>query len=859
MAHIQELCNQAIEFQAPQLITIVGNQGTGKTRLVAEVVKELRRNETPMRVFRGAASPDGGKLHVIISLIRDRFGVTPKDRNDAAARVRFSREVAQVFAAQDTGDILHLLGGLVGLEFQSSRFMKVLRHTRGLDDQMARAVLRRFFEVDAQKSPILLVFDDMQWADDMSLSLLADLAENLAGSPIVIVSCARPEMLVKSPDWGGLGTAGHERIDLRGLGHDDTKTMFRNLLSRCKDIPEDVVEDAVDVTGGNPKFLVELIQLYLEHGAVDTSKPEWTIDVDQAFEIELPVSVEEAIEARIAALSLEQRDVLEKGAVFGNVFWTSAVVSLTRVENAHPLRPGARSRLPQQTPGHDLAYPWADQDGLRKQVTALLDELVAKDYLQQLDAEDSSVPGEPELVFKHNLERELIVKSTEPDRQTRYYRLAAHWLETKLAGRSEEQLEFLAQLYEKGGDPHRASHCYLAGGDMARGRFANREAVDLYTRGLAMLDDNDALARITALHNLGDVLDRVGDTDAALEKFRTMLRMAWLYDDQSKAGAAHGRLGRIYRRLAEYDRAMRHFHEASHRFTQGGDDRGIASTLDDMGQVHWNRGAYAQALEFHRQALAIRRVIGDVRSIALTLANIGRAHHASGSFKAAISQYREALDLRRSIDDRNGVVRSLCDLGHVHGEDGNVQMALDLFAEGYELAVSMGDKKAQADALTGLGASKSALGNQEEAVAHLADAIKLATDLGDRVSLSDGCRTLAEVHLRRGAVQEAYDSAKRGLAIAEGVGSRASVGNAHRVLAQAAFAHGQTPEHVAKAEEHFNRAIGVFAGVKNEVELARVYRAFAEFRERTGNQEDANKLNRRADEIFRRLHGATAV
>lgn len=862
LALLRDLCAQAVEFQAPQLITVVGHQGTGKTRLVEELAAELARMDGPMRVVRGRATPDGGRLDAVISLLRDRFQVQPGDTSEDA-RARFEAEIARALGADAAGESAHLLGALIGLDYPGSRLVRIAGQTPGLEDQLRYALLGRFIEEDARAQPLLLWLDDMHWADDESLALLRSLAQGLAGSPLVMISCARPEMLVKSPDWGGFAAVGHERVDLRNLDPEPAKAMFRNLLARCDDIPEDVVDDALDVTGGNPAFLVGLTGQYLLDGAItiaDDAPERWRLDADQAFEIELPVSVEAAVAARISALSLEERDVLEKGAVFGNVFWAGAVVSLARVENVMPLRPGARSRLPQRLPTHDLTYPWNfDNDELGQRVMKILESLVERDYLLEVGAEDSSLHGEFELVFKHNLERELIVKSTEPDRLSRYYRLAAHWLETRLAGRSEEQLEALAQLYERGGDRHRASHCYLSGGDMARARFANQEAVELYTRGLAMLDENDALARFTALHNLGDVFDRVGDTDAAIENFRDMLRLAWLFGDQAKAGAAHGRLGRIFRRLGEYDRAMRHFVEAHERFSKAADERGIASMLDDMGQVHWMRGAYAQALEFHRQALSIRRAIGDQRSIALTLANIGRVHHDSGSFKAAITQFREALDIRRSIDDSIGVVRSLCDLGKVHTADGNPSMAVGLLDEAYELAVSMGDKQAQTAVLAHLGECKGAMGLADDAVAHLSAAIELATAIGDRVTLSECSAVLSEVHLRRGAFDEAYDTAQRALHIAEAVGSRVHVGSAYRALAEAAFARSRTDEDMAQVEDYFNHAVSVFAGMKNEVELARAYRAFAIYRERTNAHEDAAKLRRRADEIFRRLRGATAV
>src|SRR6185369_8420641 len=107
-----------------------------------------------------------------------------------------------------------------------------------------------------------------------------------------------------------------------------------------------------------------------------------------------------------------------------------------------------------------------------------------------------------------NLERELIAKSTEVGRLQRYYLAGAQWLEAKTVQRSDEQLEFLANLYERGGDARRAARCYLQGGDRARSRYAPDEARGLYEKGLAMLGQADAPARLDALHNLGDVLEQ---------------------------------------------------------------------------------------------------------------------------------------------------------------------------------------------------------------------------------------------------------------------------------------------------------------------------------------------------------------
>ena len=855
---MREVIDRAVDFQAPQLITVVGNQGTGKTRLVAELVDQAVK--APTRVYWGSVGEGGQRYAAITSMLRNRFRITEGDPEDKVIG-NFKTEVRRVFGDERIAEVLHFLGNFLDLHFPDSPFLRVLAETPNQHDEIARTVLRSFIEVDAQASPLLLVFDGLQWADDDTLLLLRELGSGLGGSPVVLIVCTRPEMLVRCAEWGS-GATDHLRVDLRNLESDDAEAMFSNLLVRCDNVPGDIIDDAVEMTGGNPHFLEQLVRLFLANGTIDSTGPRWRLDPDAAVETELPISIEEAIEGRIAALEAPERAVLEKGAVFGNVFWLGAIVALTRIErSAAADRSDRRPGDPPPPPALGvLDYRWtAEDESIRRRVTMVIEDLVERDYLLRLDPEDSTVAADVELVFKHNLERELIVNSTESVRKARYHRSAAQWLESNIVGRTDEQLEFLAQLYERGGAHRRAAHCYLSGADKARARYANNDAVDLYSRGLALIGEEDAVARLVALHNLGDVLDLVGRTDEALERFTEMLKLSWLFDRRAKAGAAHGRLGRIHRRRGDYDRSMEHLREAHALFKWANDGRGIAGTLDDIGKVHWLRGAYGQALEYHRQALSIRRALGDRRSIALSLANIGRVHHDSGGFKAAIAQFREALDLRRDIGDLSGVVMSLCDLGGVHTADGNYEMALELFNEAHKMALEIGDKIAQTDVLSRLGECEAAMQKGEEAVAHLEEAIGLATTLGNRVALSECCRRLSEVHLRMGATAEAYDQATRALAISESVGSRVHIGTAHRAIAEAVATSGFEAEQRDRAEEHFSHAVQILAGMKNELELARCYRSFAIFRDRCGLLEDGAKLRKRADEIYGRLRGAAAV
>jgi tetratricopeptide (TPR) repeat protein len=843
---LSDVVARAIDFQAPQLVTVVGNQGTGKTRLIGELTPILaQKHDGACRVFHGAAERDAAGKPVrhaaLMSLLRDRFELLPIP--DETSRLRFAHEVRTVMGPEQVSEMLHFIGGFIGLDYPPTAFLRAVTENPAQHAEIARTALRRFIEADAGHSPLVLVLDDMQWADRDTLGLVSELVTGLGGSPVVLITAARPDMLVHASGWGE-GAVDHERIDLRNLEPDDAEQMFRNLLARVKDISEETAQAAVEQTGGNPAFLEQLVRLFFDNGTIDTRQPVWRLDPDRAAETELSISIEEAIEARIAALENDERDLLEKAAVFGNVFWVSAVIAMTRLE----------AQLPAIPPG-PLELEWGEGEDVRRRVSDLVATLADRDYVLRLEVDDSSIPGEAEVVFKHNLERELISRSTEVSRMTRYYLAAAQWLEAKTVQRSDEQLEFLAVLYERGGDALRAAHCYLQGGDRARARYAPDEARALYEKGLQMLGEVDAPARLDALHNLGDVLEQSGRTEEAMRYFAEMLQLAWRFDNFAKAGAAYSRLARGQRRFGKYDLAMEHLRRAHELFESSRDDRGIASTLDDMGRVNWLRGAFGQALDFHRQALTIRRALGDRRSIALSLANIGRVHHDTGNFKAAINQFREALDLRRDIGDLVGIVQSLCDLGGVYAEDGNHEVALGLLGEARGMAQDIGDKLALADVLSRTGEVKSAVGLGHEAVKDLSDAKALAAGLGDRVALATAHQRLAFVHLQLGNLEAADVEAHAAVAVSEAVGLRVHIGCGYRVQAEVAAALGN----VAQAEDDFRRAIDILAAVKHEVELARAYQGLAGVKERAGQAAEATKLRTRAADIFNRLRGAAAT
>jgi tetratricopeptide (TPR) repeat protein len=840
LGQLDTVLRQAVEYHAPQLVTVVGSQGVGKTRLVAEWLARTLANRpagTPgrPRVYRGRGYRGAGRYSLVSRLLRDRFGLV--DGDDEARRIEKVRtQLTDVFADRRLTEVLHFLGRYLDWKPSDNAFLRAVSFGDDprREEAIARSVLRRFLELDAARSPIILAFDDLHAGDDDSLTLLSELAQGLGGSPVVLMAAARPELFVRRPGWGE-GDVDHTRLDLGPLGKPEAEKLFRQLLARVEPLPGQLVADAVELTSGNPFFLEELVRVFhAQHVISKDGEDRWRIDQGKASKVQLPMSVDEAIEARIAALSPRERELLEKAATLGSVFWLGALVVLGRAIGEVA---GASFTLEE-----------------RARVEATLEDLVERDYLLRMP--DSSVHGEQEFIFKHNLEHDMVKRLVPEERARRYHLAAAEWLETRLPPRHEqsgEQLEFVGSLYEHGGAADRAAVVYIEAADKARARFANELAIDLYGRALKLIPMQQSLPRLDPLHNYGDVLSRAGRTKEAAAAFEQMLACAFRLDHHAKAGAARVRLGRIRRGLGDYREADQHFQLALGLFRAAGDSRGVGAAEDDLGRLAFLRGDFPAALERHGRALDLRRALGDPRSIALSLHNLAEVHQAAGAPGEAVVRFSEALSLRREIGDRPGVVQSLLAMAVAWRDREDYARALEVLGEALGLAREIDDRLEQAHILARMGEIEVKLARDSEARGHLAEAAMLAQGFGDRLLQAEAARLLAEVWLQLGDLRAARDEARRSLELAEKLGSRPAEALAHRVLGTITATGGITDDDRAQADRHFQASIAILSEVGHEIELGATFQSYAHTLTLRGDLDGAQTFAERADEIAQRL------
>jgi tetratricopeptide (TPR) repeat protein len=891
-----EAALQAVQTEKRgRAITIIGPAGIGKTRLVRDFLSKQRQLIGAPRVFRGSAREGGAAYDVFGRVLRARFGIV-EGMDPEAAKSKVRTQVAEVLEDRKVGDVCFFLGQLLELEFQDSPLIQAVRSDPSQMKLLRRAVIKRFLEADgwagrkvgvqeppssasfpaapmardtdreiqieieipgeprAPRAPCVLVFDDLQYAHDESLDLLGRILDTLE-APILVICIARPEMVARRDDWVKPGAKRHKMLELPPLTEAESDAIMFELLEPCGDVEgvDELTSSATTLAAGNPALLERMVVLFHDMKVIEEINPlaensKWQIHLDRLSQVKLPLTVDDAIQARIGALAPHERDLLERAAMMGSVFWLGGLVAMARLDAAVPDVWGVKE---------------AKTDITR--IREVLADLKERDYILSLP--DGTFPDDEEMVFKHNLERETLLKLLPRAQARRLHRCIADWLSFKSNVRThEEYLGMLAHHQEAAGLFQQAASTYLEAGHLARDRYSNIRAAEYYGKGLGLLRDGAEAAsaeQLRALHHYGDVLQVLGRSDEAHDCYTEMLVRAYRLDLPAKGGAAHGRIGRLYRDTGRLDDARGHLEAALALFEDANDERGIASTVDDLGKLHWLRGDYVEALAATQRALALRRKLGDRRSIALSLNNLALVHQDAGQFMAALDAFEQALRIRREIGDLVGVSISLNNLGTVAQDQKDDPRALQLFLEAYEIAKETGDKGRIALVLTNLGETYNRLGDPSKAIHYLTQAETIADELGDKTGLGEAVRGLGKAYLAKREYEQARNYAEKAVEIFRETKQKVQLGVALRSLGEI-MGVGMMGEGFMPARTHLLQSIFIFEEISNDVELARSLRLYSallkaspDFQNDPVAAREATQFAERADAIFAKIEAGT--
>ena len=381
--------------RSPQLVTLVGVPGIGKSRLVFELFQYLVRTPEVFVTWRqGRSLPygEGVTFWALSEIVKAQAGILETD-TPAQAEVKLRTAVdAAVPETLEPRWIERHLRPLAGLPDE-----------RAGDGQEAAVAWRRFLEALADERPLVVVFEDLHWADDVLLDFVDQLVERTSGVPLLVLATARPELLERRPGWGG-GKPNALTISLPPLSDEDTAGLLAALLEGPLS-GTGSSDELLARAGGNPLYAEQYARVLRERGASE----------------DVPDTVQGIIAARLDALSGGEKRLLQDAAVVGKVFWLGAVEAV---------------------------------DGLtRWQAEELLHGLERKEFVHR--ARRSSVASESEYAFRHLLIRDVAYSQIPRAARSEKHRSAAAWIES--LGRPEDHAEMLSHHYMQALEYARAS------------------------------------------------------------------------------------------------------------------------------------------------------------------------------------------------------------------------------------------------------------------------------------------------------------------------------------------------------------------------------------------------------------------
>jgi len=671
-------------------LTLVGDAGVGKSRLLLEFESWLAGQPGCYGLLRGRATPTQQHLPyaVLRDLLSERFSIL---ESDSASEVRQKFEMGmRVYLEPDE---IHLAGHLLGLGFDDTPAVKNLAGSRAQTSQ-ALVHLQAYFCRLAAQAPLLIFLEDLHWVDDSTLDFFQGLVAKMQETPeaqrLLLISLARSTLFERRPGWGN--AQGWQRLDLLPLSEEHSRQLVDTILARLVDPPETLRRLIIERAEGNPFYLEELVMMLISDGVIVCESPSagqnecWYVEPDRLKDLRVPSTLVGVLQARIDNLSDAEKELLQRAAVIGRRFWDMPLEALAAGKVEPPLP-------------DELAAVNAEVKRLCERQLIFPQPRSAFQHAQ-------------EYIFKHAILHDVVYETVLLKLRRLYHRLVAEWLEVNCHDRLDEYAGQIAFHYEQARENEKAFEWLYRAGTAASDISAFSDALDLFQRAQALLPPDASARRARLLSKIGFIHSRLGDMKQASEILQTAVDMAASLEEWALLSRAQDSLGFVVFTMGDVERAkdlavgsldaarksgdiermagalmnyadfqeteqavQAMLEESLGLFRQAALPIGEATCLLNMGNFFHSQHKFDQAQACYEQSLAIYRRLNNRWGIANDLANLGNIFDRTGHPETAIQYYQEAIQIEREIGDRESLSIVLFDLGCIHMLSGQLELA----------------------------------------------------------------------------------------------------------------------------------------------------------------------------------------
>jgi class 3 adenylate cyclase/tetratricopeptide (TPR) repeat protein len=615
LAVLQQAHARTLRESSVQLITITGEPGVGKSRLIGEFFRWVDAQQVLVHWRHGRCLPygEGITFWALGEIVKAQAGILESDGPEEAGRKLSVAVDASIEDVSDRDWVRARLAPLVG----------VAADVAPTGQEESFTAWRSFLEAVAAGRPLVLVTEDLHWADPAMLQFVEHLVDWATGVPLLVICSARPELYERLPGWGG-GKRNSTTISLSPLSTRDTATLVAALLSTAV-LPAETQSVLLERCGGNPLYAEEFVRMLMDRGVLEQRGP--AVQIAPDVDIPVPESVQALIAARLDTLPPPRKALLHDASVVGKVFWSGAVVSM-----------GGRDE---------------------QEVREGLHELARKELVRPVRR--SSIEGHEEYAFWHILVRDVAYGQIPRAARADKHRAAAEWIESIAGDRVEDHAEILAHHYEQGVELARAARATdeRAGLEERALRFlvmsGNRafqldpaKAETYYRRALELLPRGQP-ARGRILLQAARAEGERGLHAEAERDFEEAISELETGGDLTGAGEAHARLARTAWRRGDTARARALAEEAVRRLEQEPTGPELANAYNEVGALSMLAGLSEQAVTYANRAIDVSDELGLQGPAVRALETRGVSRVELGEVEAGLADLQKALSMGQQL------------------------------------------------------------------------------------------------------------------------------------------------------------------------------------------------------------------
>ena len=859
LAALKELLHRATLGEG-QTVFISGEAGIGKTRLVGELAKHAKTKKIRTLTGHCLHKMSSYPYQPFVEIIQEYFQI--KGVQGVQNLEVFLEKKAPELKAQLS--VLKIFLNLEGHEKANVVNREELLQT-----------INRLIERVAAERPLILFVDDLQWADEDTLSLFHFTSRWIRRAKVLLVGTYRPEDLSLPGDESSrlLPRVSQEmnreglvrQISLERLRGEHLVPMVGSLFAGAE-FGEDFYQVLFAETEGNPLFVLETLKLMRAEGMIYRDDDTFHLR-ESSQNLAIPSKVHDVIKRRLQRLNEEEREILELASVEGEVFDSATVAECLDLNRIQLLK-----------------------------------------KLQRLEREHHVIHTvERRYRFDHARIQDLLYQEILPELRLEYHLLVGGHLRDHFS-EDEQVIPRIAHHLVEGGDLKGALPFLIKAGERAKRVFANAEAVGHFERALqisgqlSFKDERERTAYLAKVQeNLGDIYALTGKHHQAVESLASALKLDGLSGNvcsrlQRKTSGVLERQGKYDEALAALQRAQEavgHMvEEPSGRREMGriSIDRGAvrykmgelekakeeiqkglallegtealghqAAGYHYLGVVSRSRGDYQRAVQMHRRSLELREKTGDRWGVALSYNNLGIAYKNQGKKEEAAQMYQRCLEIFEQIGYKLGVAGLYNNLGSLAQDRGDYQKAREMFQRSLEIREQIGNRHGVAMSLTNLGLVCLESGDHAGACDILSKSLELQKELGLGDFESITCSYLAQACAHLGRLDKAEKMVDEAVTLAAGAGQKSNEGLARMVWGEvrrrmAVEAEGAEREkllHVAGLE--LERSLVLFQELGMEQEMGRSLLEISRLHREAGRVPRAREAAGKARDIFQKL------